>query len=199
MANIRRNNRCMYGCGKLVYVLREICRNSAPGNSRVRLWRRDCMTVFRVWHRKACQRAGEGHFFRRTGQRALAKAARTTSFGLRVVGSYRHRVRWYCDTRTEGATGPYPTNRKGFQFNGAAGGNGFADNVTDVRTMGPMSTRKRTPRRRAISLGNNRDLAAAGTPPLFSRGTPGAAAGHAGCTSMRRPRARRYANALAPP
>ena len=37
----------------------------------------------------------------------------------------------------EGATGPFPTNSPGFQFNGGAGGNGLASNVTDVRIMEP--------------------------------------------------------------
>ena len=37
----------------------------------------------------------------------------------------------------EGATGPYPTQSPGFMFNGGAGGNGLADNVTDVRIMDP--------------------------------------------------------------
>ncbi|MGC2634908.1 MAG: RHS repeat-associated core domain-containing protein [Candidatus Cybelea sp.] len=35
----------------------------------------------------------------------------------------------------EGATGPFPTNGPGIQFNGGAGGNGLAANVTDVRIM----------------------------------------------------------------
>jgi hypothetical protein len=37
----------------------------------------------------------------------------------------------------EGATGPFPTQNSGFQYNGGAGGNGLADNVTDVRIMDP--------------------------------------------------------------
>ena len=37
----------------------------------------------------------------------------------------------------QGATGPVPTNSPGFQFNGGAGGNGLAPNVTDVRIMEP--------------------------------------------------------------
>ena len=37
----------------------------------------------------------------------------------------------------EGATGPFPTQSPGFQFNGGAGGNGLAENVTDVRIMEP--------------------------------------------------------------
>ncbi|MBV8566123.1 MAG: RHS domain-containing protein, partial [Methylobacteriaceae bacterium] len=36
-----------------------------------------------------------------------------------------------------GATGPFPTNNPGFQFNGGAGGNGLAPNVTDLRIMDP--------------------------------------------------------------
>jgi len=38
----------------------------------------------------------------------------------------------------EGAEGPVPTaNGQGVQYNGGAGGNGLADNVTDVRIMDP--------------------------------------------------------------
>jgi len=37
----------------------------------------------------------------------------------------------------EGASGPYPTQSPGFQFNGGTGGNGLAGNVTDVRIMNP--------------------------------------------------------------
>lgn len=35
----------------------------------------------------------------------------------------------------EGASGPFPTGNPGFQFNDGLGGNGLADNVTDVRIM----------------------------------------------------------------
>jgi hypothetical protein len=41
----------------------------------------------------------------------------------------------------EGATGPYQTVNPGFQYNGGAGGNGLADNVTDVRIMDPNAQR----------------------------------------------------------
>ena len=37
----------------------------------------------------------------------------------------------------EGATGPYQTSNPGFQYNGGSGGNGLANNVTDVRVMDP--------------------------------------------------------------
>jgi hypothetical protein len=39
----------------------------------------------------------------------------------------------------QGASGPFSTKNPGFQFNGGAGGNGLADNVTDVRIMSPNS------------------------------------------------------------
>jgi RHS repeat-associated protein len=37
----------------------------------------------------------------------------------------------------KGATGPYPTDSPGIQYNGGSGGNGLAGNVTDVRVMDP--------------------------------------------------------------
>ncbi|MDE2126009.1 MAG: hypothetical protein KGJ62_05405 [Armatimonadetes bacterium] len=40
----------------------------------------------------------------------------------------------------KGANGPFPTRNPGFQYNGGAGGNGLADNVTDVRIMEPSAT-----------------------------------------------------------